>query len=223
MLTTIMYPRFVLLVLLICLCACQTAPNNDPVSISPSIESAPTVQYVETRIAGVQIGVTLPAQWQVDEFNGLVAAESPASPDGISMYVFVPELPDLAQGAIRDPNVALATLRHVTSLPTYVGANVTMTEPEAFMWDGYEAAYYLLRSSDGLLSMIIAIELRGTPRVVVINISLPAERADGLRERLPALLDGLTLNSARLTGSALETLPDPLPQPDRSGIFAPRN
>ncbi len=216
-----MSQRAALLVLIFCLCACQPAPPDDLVSISPSVESAPTVQYVETRIAGVRIGVTLPAQWQVDEFNGLVAAESPLSPDGISMYVFVPELPDLPPGAIREPNIALATLRHVTRLPVYVGTNVALTEPEAFMWDGYEAAYYLLRGETGLLSMIIAIELRDSARVVAINISLPAERADGLRDRLPSLLDGLTLNNTRLTGAALEALPDPLPQPDRGSVFVP--
>lgn len=203
--------------------ACQMnadEPGNAPIvtptaAVPPTTETSFASQTVRAFISGVEIGVSLPEDWQVDEYHGLLMVEHAGKHDGMSIYLFVPQMDDfqLNEAELED-NVALAALREVVQMPSAIGTNVSISEPQHFQWDDCEAAYYLLSSDDGTRSLVMAIEVTDENRLVVLNITMPEDQASLIREKLPLLLDGLTINGDHLTGIALEELPDPLPFPE---------
>lgn len=193
-----------------------TPPLLTPtIAIPPTEESTAASQAISAVINGVEIGVILPPDWQIDEYHGLLMVEHTGERyEGMSVYLFVPPMDDFSlDDAAPHENVALATLREVVQTPNIIGTNVAISEPQHFRWDDCDAAYYLLTSSDGDRSLVMALEVTDEDRLVVLNITVPEDHTGSIREKLPILLDGLTINGDRLSGMGLEELPDPLPFP----------
>ena len=191
--------------------------GNTTVSTTPSSWSTPAPDWLETQMNGVSLGMWTPDGWETDVSDGLVMAEHPLTRSGAMMggmlvYVFVPLLDDfnLTEG---DSNFAWAVLDKVVKMPSHTGHDVTVSDPTGFKWGEYDAAYYLLTTGDGVRVFVLAVALPGLQKVVVCNISIPANQANRIRAMLPQLLNGLTVNGMTMSGAALDVLPDPLPFP----------
>jgi hypothetical protein len=185
----------------------------------------PTVQHVmPTPIdgwathngTGINLKIKVPDGW--DTYNtesGIVlsehmgTAETGGVLEGILVYVFVPETVDFDLPDANQHNLAWSMLKEVVHDDDYVG-NALASEPQAFEWDGNEAAYYLLNNRDGTLTMLLAVELSTSHRMVVCHISTLEEHADRIRSFLPQVLGTLTIDGLQMDDAALYNLPNPL-------------
>jgi hypothetical protein len=198
-------------------CACQPFTPSAVQELTPvAPTAAPARTQVSARIDQIAVSLSLPAGWEAGEHHGLVMMEA-GRPDGRTIYLFAPPLDEFAIVPTPERNAALDVLRRVVDMPSRIGHNVAISEPEQFSWDGFDSAYYLLTRSDGDVALVLAIEVPRADCLLAINITLPADQADQMRTDLPWLLDGLTINGTRLSGAALAALPDPLPFPNRRG------
>ncbi len=221
-----------LLLIALCLGACQNIdiPMPTPTPVATIVTSSTTLSagnipelteiasanrpktWVETTINGIQVGCWIPATWQVDDYDGLVMVDAATDADkSMLIYVFAPATQDFAfPTSEAGTSYALEVLRQVVQMPVHIGADMALSEPVAFAWGDHDAAYYLLTSDDGVHALVLAITVPGEHKLVVLNISLSAQVAGTMRDKLPDLLDGLTINGVRLTGASLSALPDPL-------------
>ncbi len=216
------FKRF-LLAVVIALAACesqQPVPPTETPAPTPTAEvteEAARLHWLEMEMNGVSLGMWRPVNWQTDMSDGLVLAERTSAPSdpgeqGIIIHCFVPPLEDYQPNEVR-PNYAWAVLDWVVKMPDHTGWDVAMTEPEGFEWGDHEAAYYLFTTGDGVRGLVLAVEVPDENKVVAINISAPMSQANRIRAALPTLLDGLMVGSNRLSGAALDSLPDPLTFP----------
>lgn len=229
-------PLLLVIVLGLVLAACQFATitpsptERPPVTIDraetpeitrPIATSEP--RWVETQVDGVMLGLMMPAGWAADTTDGLIMAEhmnalyTGTSMAGMLVYVFVPSLDRFTLPTDENANVALAVLQQVVRMPHEIGHDVAASEPAPFIWSDHDAAYYLLNSGDGIKTIVLAIALPDVDKLVVCNISVPADQVDRIRQALPEVLDGLTINGHRLSGEALDALPEPLHFPAYRG------
>jgi hypothetical protein len=200
------------------LAGCQTlalphAPDEN--AVHPA--STPDSTWIETETNGVRIGMWMPDDWISDTRGGLMLAEPTLSTDreglevAVVVNLFVPPLDyfdiDTAEG--RDENLALVILNQVVNMPSAIGDNVVTTTPAPFAWNGHDAAYYLLTVHDGTKTIVIAVEI-SADKLVMCNVSMPDDEARRVRELLPELLEGFTVNEEEMSGEALNALPDPL-------------
>ncbi len=201
--------------------ACQpTAPTETSTAIpaTPQSDGGQELQWLETEMNGVSLGIWKPSGWETDLTNGLVLAEHTNSTNsmvdaGMLVYVFVPPIDEFEIGA-DDNNIAWTLLNQVVKMPSHTGSDVTVSVPAGFDWDQYGAAYYLMSSGDGIKALVLALALsKEPPKVVVCNVSVPSSQASRIRAMLPTLLDGLTINGRVFDGTLLGALPDPLPFP----------
>ncbi|MCC6802967.1 MAG: hypothetical protein IT319_08785 [Anaerolineae bacterium] len=182
----------------------------------PTAAQAP--DWVETEMNGVQLGMWKPAGWEIDQSQGLVLAERNPSPQGLVaggmlIYCFVPLVDEWGITSEDNANFALAVLTKVVQMPSHTGNDVTVSDPVGFMWGEHQAAYYLLATGTGMRAVVLAIALPDNSRVVACNVSITMSQAQRIRIMLPQLLDGLMVDNDVMDGSALDTLPDPLPFP----------
>ncbi|MCK6577444.1 MAG: hypothetical protein L6Q98_04990 [Anaerolineae bacterium] len=172
-------------------------------------------------ISGTRIAVSLSSHWQVDEYNGLVIAENITTPDRMVMYLFVPpsDLLPADDEADKD-NRAFSLLQRAILLPDRIGNGVTVSAPQHVSYEGCSMAYYLLAGSDGMNSLVLAVQVPGADLPVVLNASLPKQYASVMRERLVELLESVTINDLPLPQEILDHLPDPLLFPDHQADYA---
>lgn len=168
---------------------------------------------------GIQLRIQVPDGWQTYHTDaGIVLAEHISSAEsgghleGILIHVFVPDMNDFDIPDDEDVNMAWWVLNQVVHNPDYIGTAL-VSEPVAFEWDHHDAAYYLLNNNDNTVTMLLALGLPDTHKMVVSHISAPVTHADRVRPLLPDLLDTLTVNGIALDASALDHLPDPLAFP----------
>jgi hypothetical protein len=220
--------RYLVFMLLMLLPACNpweatptsVSPTSGPVETSSNPEVNTDARWLEATTEGVTIGIMTPDGWFAEAMDGLMIAEhiSPVEGStptaGILVYIFAPPLSEFTLASQAEENFALHVLQQVIEMPTHVGSNVNVSEPIGFQWAGRDAAYYLLTGSDGTRTIVLGIEVPDLSRLVVANVSVPAGREDALRETLPRVLDGLTINDVRFEGVGLNLLPDPLPFPE---------
>ena len=135
---------------------------------------------------------------------------------GFVIHIFVQYLDNFTLPDSDDVNMAWAILKQVVTNPDYVGSAI-VSEPEAFIWDQYQAAYYLLNNRDGTVTMLLALSLQDRSDLVVCHISAPEEQSQQIRQRLPELLGSLTINDHHVDPSSLNSLPDPLDFPENPG------
>ncbi|MBI1259683.1 MAG: hypothetical protein GC204_19625 [Chloroflexi bacterium] len=213
-----MLKRFLIAATLL-LAACQSAgqPRTSAITPPPPRSEVTTPKWLETQMNGVSLGLWQPVGWEADSSRGLVVAEPTVSNNGLMaggllIYCFVPPTDEFHIGS-GDSNNAWTVLNQVVKMPSHIGHDVAVSQPVGFDWGAYPAAYYLLTSGDGMRVFVIAMAVPNVRKIVVCNLSIPAAQASRLRESLPHLLDGLTINSVVFSGKSLDNLPDPLPFP----------
>ncbi len=170
---------------------------------------------LQLEMNNVTLKLWRPTGWDAgDNDRGILVAEHtiPASggtnnSGGMLIYCSV-SLPDPDD----DGNRALAILQQIVGQQSNKRWDATMTEPDALIWDGNDAAYYLFTSGDGVRALVIAVAVPNE-NVVLCTISAPMMQSDRIRAQLPQLLDGMTINTMTLHGTGLSSLPDPLPFP----------
>lgn len=183
------------------------------VACTPTVEQAPPTgspaSNINVTYGDVQISLEKRAGWfAYPEANHLILAES-ANPmmaqgklDGIVINIWAQ--PTSEQEAIS------AMLMRIVRQPDMQRTTAT-TMPRDFVWDGKRGAYYLLTSGDGNVTAVFVLEADARAQHVVgINISSPLEDLERLRQKLPVLLDGLTINDHQLAGVSLDSILAPM-------------
>lgn len=214
--------------LLIAICAglmaasCQPITQSTPTALPTATAGAaytPQPRKIETDINGVEITVNVPPDWQAQSTSdGILMAERPGSMQsnsrlmGMQMHIFTHETNDFGISMNEGENDAWAILKFIVKKQEYIG-NAIASEPQGFTWNGYDAAYYLLNDGYNNVTLLMAVVTDTPKRLVAFNISCPLQRADLLRDVLPELLDGLTINNEVMDVVAMHDLPDPLPFP----------
>jgi hypothetical protein len=222
--------RRILVLAVIALTSCQSLALS-PASYENTVraESTADTNWITTETNGVRLEMRMPTGWAADIEDGLLLAEQTTSPDTgevqvtVLIHLFVPTLDDFDLPEEVGENTALVVLDQAVTMPSVVGQNVVVSEPVGFMWNGRDAAYYLLTNYDGVKTIVIAVEANRNNRLVVCNISMPASEASRVRDMLPELLDGMQINDMAMDGMALDALPDPLmfPHYDSSPEMTP--
>lgn len=185
---------------------------------TPTVDTAP--QWIETEDNGVALGCWKPYGWTFDTSEGLLLAEHVMSLatgeplTGTMIYIFVPEVEHLAVAPDDEHNFAMTVLRQVATNPEHTGRDVVVSDPTPFAWGAHDAAYYLISSAEGFYSIVIGVALPDDhDRLVVINVTMPVDQVERMRDLLPRLLNDLEINGTRLSSAALAALPNPLAFP----------
>lgn len=206
---------------LIAACEGMIKPTETPVPTSTSTP-APVAKSISANLSGVEIDMRVPPGWSGRKMDdGILIAERRSSiPNsgklmGMQVYVFVHALDDYPKPVLADEHPARRILKQIISQPSLVGDSA-VTEPETFMWDGNDAAYYLVNDGNENVALVMAVVVAQESQLVAINISCPSERADAIRSTLPILLDDLWVNNSLMNFTGVESLPDPLVFPDYS-------
>lgn|GEM_PF-1314598 len=230
------YQRLLIAVVM-ALAACEARPSTSPTAAIPetplpegspaasavagsvvdAVSTEEPTRWLETEMNGVTLGLWQPINWETDMSDGLVLAEHTTSPnepvqEGILVHCFVPST-DEYRNPDPDENYAWQFLDWVVKMPNHTGWDVTMSQPEAFNWDEYAAAYYLMTTGDGVRSIVLAVAVPGKQRIVACNISAAVAQAHRIRAALPQLLNGLMIDGMTLSSTGLSALPDPLQFP----------
>ncbi len=212
------FKLFVLICVLASTAACQEYMQSTPDTPTPAptaTEEDRSENYFEVMANGIRLGIGVPWGWKAHQTaGGLVMTEHYTSVQitGMEVHIFVHPVEgfDLPTG---DANDALAVLKQILQKPDYLG-KASASAPQGFEWDGHDAAYYLLNTGDGNVTMLLALMLQSPPQLVVCNISSPDERAQSIRVMLPNLLGSLTINGLSMDLEAVNELPNPLDFPD---------
>jgi hypothetical protein len=194
-------------------------PDESQVNFSfkPPVESLDE-ETVTWSADDVEFHLNRPEDWEIRTTeHGVILAEYIGSAadgylTGLQVHVFVPSMDDVDTNVPDGINAAWSFLDHVVRDPEYVDDSA-VSEPAGFEWGGYDAAYYLVDNRDGFVSMVIAVAVPDSHKLVACSVTAPHAQHDRIREYLPQLLDGLTINGVRLDSDALEALPDPLEYP----------
>lgn len=195
--------RILFLVSLSFIAAC-TSPPTTPISTPAEPE---TIQFQLDEIA---IQVLRPPGWNdFQEESSLLLVEQSSDADdqlaGIAMHIWASEVED-------DVSATTAALERI--LRQFVSrAEAATSQPAAFTWDGHDAAYYLLNSGDGHITLVIGIHLPEHDRLLAVNISAPADQSNRLRLMLPQLFNGFTIDGKKVSTDGLSALPQALVMP----------
>lgn len=189
--------------------------NETPVVTAESTSSV-TAKNISANLSGVEIALRIPPGWNGRKMdNGILIAEQRGSIHnigklmGMQVYVFVQSIDKFPPSIRSDAHPARSILEQVVSEPAMVG-NSAVSIPQAFTWDGNDAAYYLLNDTNQNVSLIVAVVLANQSQLVAINISCPSSQADSVRKELPDLLDDLWVNNILMSTAVIDALPDPL-------------
>lgn len=189
--------------------------NETPVVTAESTSSV-TAKNISANLSGVEIALRIPPGWNGRKMdNGILIAEQQGSIHnigklmGMQVYVFVHSIDKFPPSIRSDAHPARSILEQVVSEPEMVG-NSAVSIPQAFTWDGNDAAYYLLNDTNQNVSLIVAVVLANRSQLVAINISCPSSQADSVRKALPDLLDDLWVNNILMSTAVIDALPDPL-------------
>lgn len=204
--------RWITLVVLVTLTACQTATGLTP-TLAPTESPTPN-EVTQVSADGVTLAIQTPHGWQsVPNDYGILLAEhaelyGSGTPDGILVYIFVPKMEDMPVDD-HDDNLALAVLDHVTKLPAYVGDS-TVTSAMPMRLGSHNAAYYLLSDADDNRTLVLALNDPATNKIVVCNVSSSRRDSVRIRSILPTVLANLTIDGQAIVLEGLDALPDPL-------------
>lgn len=206
------------------------APHNVSIAASDSVALneayiLPTEKHwLEVEVEGVNLGLWLPDDWFADYTDGLLIADKGAVLNGSApvlgmvVYFFVPPLESFNLSPEAAPaNLASHVLDQVVTMPQMLGASAVST-PVAFLWGDHPAAYYLLTSDIGTKTLVLAVSVPDTHQLIVCNISLPSnmDAEHLIRDALPWLFEGMTLNGTPLNASVFDSLPEAFVFPSAS-------
>lgn len=184
----------------------------------PTISNTPTMpaKNISANLSGVQIAMRVPAGWNSRKMdNGILIAEQRGSIHnlgkllGMQVFVFVHSTNNFPASVRTSPHPARNILQQVVSQPALMGKSI-VTIPQAFIWDGNDAAYYLLNDGNQNVSLVVAVVLANQSQIVAINISCPESQSASMRAALPDLLDDLSVNDVLMSTALVDALPDPL-------------
>lgn len=218
----------VLILAVTLLASCQSLALSNAPGATEAPETAPTEDiWMETEMNGVRLGVWMPSGWDTARSaelgggpEGLMLAEYRPAGDssdlevGVLVYLFAPPLDHFYIPEDSSENAALSVLDQVVQMPSQIGFDAIASRPVEFEWDGHDAAYYLLSSSNSIKTIVLAVETQIDHRLVICNINMPASEAERVRRMLPEILDGLMIDDQPMNGDGLAVLPDPLVFPE---------
>jgi hypothetical protein len=219
-----MYLKLLVFMCLLATAACRETQPPPTVTAPPTPQPTATEEvhnddFVEVESDGVRLGISVPWGWKAHRSAvGLVMTEGYTSAQivGMEVHIFVHTLSGFNLPTGHNDNTALAVLTQIIHDPQYLG-RAAVSEPKGFDWDGHDAAYYLLNTGDGNVTMLVAVTIQTPQRLVVCNISSPNERSQSIRVMLPTLLATLTINGVVMDPAAVNALPVPLVFP----VYAP--
>lgn len=200
-----------------------TAAETQPGDVStpdsteyPAAEStADSKMWIEFTLNEVEIGLWLPEGWVTQYDDGFIMAEhhlqmsDPSGTSaGIQVYIFVPPLDGFTPPR-EGHNAAQVILNQVIEKPELIG-QAAVSLPTAFTWSAHHAAYYLLTGSDGTRTMVLAVALPVSGKIVVCNISMPPEYVPRVGVMLPDILGGIRINGVTLDRTTLDAIPTAL-------------
>ncbi|MFN8376442.1 MAG: hypothetical protein U0694_26670 [Anaerolineae bacterium] len=206
--------------MLLCLVACVPAASD-----SASLTDTPqphNAERITATLGVVEIAVNCPSGWQAyTDDEGLALAENPGSVAdgsalrGVLLYLWMPPLDEFNIPADSSDNRAQLMLDEAIRNPIVVGSG-RVTVPQGFAWGDQDAAYYLLNDSadEGHATLVLAVTVPRSSRLLAVSVSAPHREQARIREMLPTLLDGLTLNRVPMNSAALDTLPQTLAFPE---------
>ncbi|MBZ0301307.1 MAG: hypothetical protein K8J31_16290 [Anaerolineae bacterium] len=203
--------------LLILLTACQVfsypAQSNPPSVVDKRAASGE--QWTRHNEGEVSLSIVVPRGWETYNtsvgivLNEYIGGNAPDTPlNGFLIHIFIPHDKHFTLPDSDDVNMAWFVLNQVVTNPDYIGGAL-VSEPVAFEWDDYDAAYYLLNNRDQTVTMLLALALPDQ-NLVVAHVSVPEAQAARIRALLPDLLGTLTVDGHHLNAAALSALPDPL-------------
>jgi hypothetical protein len=213
-----------LLLVLTVMASCDSITGTSKVPDTMAIKTQTATDEVWTRyFDNVDLAIVVPDGWETYNTDaGIVLNEyaDTSSPDttlrGILVHIFVPYLDRFSRPDSADANMAWWVLKQVVSDSDYVG-DALVSEPVAFTWDQYDAAYYLLNNRNETVTMLLALVLPDKSNLVVCHISAPEDQSPRIRSMLPAILSSLRVNGTAVDPLSLDNLPDPLEFPDDPG------
>ena len=177
---------------------------------------APVAKSIKANLQGVQINMRVPPGWNGRRMDdGIFLAEQRGSIHntgkliGMQVFIFVHTVDDYPRPVNNESHPARRILQQIISDPTIVGDSA-VSDPQPFIWDGNDAAYYLVNDPHENVSLVMAVMIEHESQLVAINISCPSERAASIREALPDLLADLWVNGTLMSTSGVDALPDPL-------------
>lgn len=204
-----------LFIALVCLTLPACLSNTAAPALLESVTPEATAEaWFSLSVDGVVLDIHVLPGWEAlptEDGRGVSVVEharlnDAAQPEGMLVNIFVPALSDID---LPDTgNAALHVLEHIAAQPDYVGSS-EVSAPQAFLWDGHHAAYYLLGGDEGIDALVLALALPPHNQLVVWNIAAPHADAHRIRALLPDLLASLKINGAPLDIAALHHLPDP--------------
>ena len=201
-----------LLVALLAACAAaedSVSPLSTPASISETT-------WLQTKTAGIELGLWKPAGWAADTTGGLALVEqvspvnnNPAAMEGVVVNFFFPDLGNFEMDAASQ-NHAMDIMTQAAVLPEVRQSAIAISEPASFAWRDHDAAYYLLTGRGDTRTLVIGIFLPEKDKLLAINISMPSGEVSAVRDRLPALFADFMIDGIELDGADLDNLPNPL-------------
>lgn len=176
----------------------------------------PVVKNIKANLQGVQINMRVPPGWNGRKMDdGILIAEQRGSLHntgklmGMQVFIFVHAVNEFPIPVDNESHPARRILRQIISEPALMGDSA-VSDPQSFIWDGNDAAYYLVNDTNKNVSLVMAVVIANEAQLVAINISCPSDRAASIREALPELLADLWVNGALMSASGIDALPDPL-------------
>jgi len=215
-------PKYILVLLLISLAACQAAQSSPPeVTPTEDISTPPSTleaSWSEFSINQTRLGLDTPVGWQVRSVasHGVMIVERLGSMgsgnmlEGIQVHLFFPTLADFTVPNPAHANVALTILNQAIARPGYM-EDAEYNEPTGFDWGGYAAGYYLVSGANDSRTIVVGVMTPpDSSHLLVCNISAPMNEVERIRPVTLLLLAHLTINDVTLGDALLNTLPDPL-------------
>lgn len=202
--------RSLLLFLTLIAASCTT----DQTTPTPAPESTSGTRQIQATIGGVTLGVDLLPGWEayIDNSHFTVVEKQPVMSagalSGIVVNFWVPE-PSLVSE--QDDLTVADVLGNVVK--TLESSNVAASEPQPFDWHGHDAAYYVLNSGDGNLTLVVAMMASDETGMIAMNISAPADHNHRLMDLLPVLFNNFSINGKVLSPEAFHNMPDELTVP----------
>jgi hypothetical protein len=195
--------RFALIGLVLFLISCSSAS----VSTDLTLTLAPLIlESDETTLS-----VTTPPQWTgILDSKHIILTQSSAplnsdgTLNGVIINIWLPDKTEIVGDVVATKTSDL--LQQITNRPSYVGT-ATTTDPQAFVWQDYDGAYYALNNGDGNVTLVLALSMPDSRQLIAFNLSTNADTSKLLLPTFAQALPHIRINDISLTSSLVESLP----------------
>jgi hypothetical protein len=174
------------------------------------------------------VSVTTPPQWTgILDSEHIILTQSPTplhadgTLNGVIINIWLPDKTEIVGDVVATKTSDL--LQQITNRPSYVGT-ATTTDPQAFVWQDYDGAYYALNNGDGNVTLVLALSMPDSRQLIAFNLSTNANTSALLLPTFAQVLPYIRINNTSLTSSLIESLPVsvefPMFEPGESAIEA---